>query len=104
MNLETMRQVIVEQAKKKEWNNTTEFLAHDKIVEEFLEFISAVRDKDAVQMAREWVDFSYIALQIIENFDKDHEVDLDDQFAYVYNYNWHHKKKTQDDKGNLVRK
>ena len=104
MNLEVMRKVIIEQAKKKGWNNTTEFLASDKLVEEFVEFVSAIRDKDALQMAMELIDFNYIALQLIENHDPDHEVDMDDQFAHVYNYNWTHKKKTKDDKGKLVRK
>jgi len=104
MNLEVMRKVIVQQAKEKGWNNTTDFLVKDKLVEEFIEFVSAVRDKDALQIARELIDFNYIALQLLENHDKDHEVDMDDQFAYIYNYNWHHKKKTKDDEGNLVRK
>ena len=104
LNLEVMRKVIVEQAKKKVWNNTTKFLVNDKLPEEFVEFVMAVKSKDPVKTARELIDFNYIAMQLLENLDKEHNVDLDDEFAFVYNYNWSHKKKTKDEKGKWIRK
>ena len=99
-----MRKVIVEQAKKKGWNNTTKFLLDKKLPEEYKELREAIISNDPVKIARELIDFCYIAIQLLENHDKKHDVDLDDEFAHVYNYNWSHEKKTIDEKGKWVKK
>lgn len=96
--------MIVIQANKKGWNNKTKFLLEDKLPEEYEEFIKAVKSNDPEEIAKEFIDFMYIAVQLLQNSDPKFLIDLDDVFNFIYKRNFEMKKKTKDENDNWVRK
>jgi len=96
-DLENYKEIVVDQARKKEWNNETWWLKK-KLAEEYKEFIMAVEDLDTTeeQKAEEFSDMMIVILQIAEN--EMPTTNLDYALKEKISDNWKHKKKTFDSK------
>jgi len=103
-DLENYKEIVVDQARKKEWNTETWWLKK-KLQEEYDEFIQSVEDLDSTEeeKSEEFSDMLVIMLQIAEN--EMPTSNLDYELKKKISDNWRHKKKTFDNKsGKIVRK
>lgn len=103
-DLENYKEIVIDQARKKEWNNETWWLKK-KLQEEYKEFILAIEDLDATEekKAEEISDMMIVMFQIAEN--EMPTTNLDYALKEKISDNWRHKKKTFDNKsGKIVRK
>jgi len=103
-DLENYKEIVIDQANKKEWNNETWWLKK-KLQEEYNEFIEKIDDMDATEekRAEEFSDMLIVMFQLAEN--KMPTTNLDNALREKISDNWKHKKKTFDKKqGKIVRK
>ena len=100
--LEECRELAIEQAYAKGWNNTTLWLIK-KLDEEYKELVNAIHHKKPREIVEEISDFIIVAVQIKHNESTNYSLDY--AFNRKITDNYKNQKKTFDDKtGKVVRK
>ncbi len=102
LDLDNISNMIHAQAIAKGWKTEGNFCVK-RAFEEFNEFAEAIEQKKSPEeIASEAIDIFYFILQAVR--DKAKNQSMNTAFLLKYEDNWVKKKKTEDEKGNVVRK
>ena len=98
-DLDKIQKMVNYQALRKDWKTEKNFCLK-RLKQEVKELEEALNKQDTLKIGEEAIDVLYFLVQVVK--DAAPSISLNASFESKYIANWFNKKKTEDEKGNMV--